>query len=100
MAQIIKSLPAMPETGFDPWVWKIPWRREWLPTLFLPVKSHGQRSLVGCGPWYCEELDTSEPLTHTHISLEALSPYRYMGVRTPICEFRCMGEHRFSVCNR
>ena len=38
--------------------------------------------------------------THTHISLEALSPYRYTGVRTPICEFRCMGEHRFSVCNR
>ena len=63
----------------DPWVWKIPWRREWLPTpVFLPVKSHGQRSLVGYGPWYCEELDTTERLTHTHthISLEALFPYR------------------------
>ena len=25
--------------GFDPWVEKIPWRREWLPTpVFLPGK--------------------------------------------------------------
>ena len=32
--------------GFDPWVRKIPWWREWLPTaVFLPGKSHGQRSL-------------------------------------------------------
>ena len=36
---------------FDPWVRKIPWRREWLPTLvFLPGKFHGQRSLVGSSP--------------------------------------------------
>ena len=34
---------------FDPWVGKIPWRREWLPTpVLLPGKFHGQRSLVGC----------------------------------------------------
>ena len=33
---------------FDPWVGKIPWRRKWHPTLvFLPGKSHGQRSLAG-----------------------------------------------------
>ena len=32
----------------DPWVRKIPWKREWQPTpLFLPGESHGQRSLVG-----------------------------------------------------
>ena len=29
-----------------PWVRKIPWRRKWQPTpVFLPVKSHGQKSL-------------------------------------------------------
>ena len=22
------------DLGFHPWVWKIPWRREWLPTLY------------------------------------------------------------------
>ena len=33
---------------FDPWVGKIPWRRERLPTpVFSPGDSHGQRSLVG-----------------------------------------------------
>ena len=33
--------------GFDPWAGKIPWRRTWQPTpVFLPGKSHGQRSLM------------------------------------------------------
>ena len=37
--------------GFDPWVGKIPGRRSWQPTpVFLPGKSHGQRSLVGYSP--------------------------------------------------
>ena len=36
------------DPGFNPWVRKIPWRRKWLPTsVFLPGKSHGQRSLEG-----------------------------------------------------
>ena len=40
----------------DPWVWKIPWRREWQPTpVFLPGESHGQRSLVGYSPWGAKE---------------------------------------------
>jgi len=30
---------------------KMPWRRKWQPTpVFLPGKSHGQRSLVGYTP--------------------------------------------------
>ena len=40
--------------GFDPWVRKIPWRREWQPIPgFLPGYSHGQRSLAGYSPWGC-----------------------------------------------
>ena len=36
---------------FDPWVKKIPWRREWLPVPgFLVGKFHGQRNLVGYSP--------------------------------------------------
>jgi len=32
---------------FHPWVRKIPWRREWLPTIVsLPKEFHGQRSLA------------------------------------------------------
>ena len=49
--------------GFDPWVRKIPWRRAWQPTpVFLPGKSHGQRSLEGYSPWGPKELDRTEQL--------------------------------------
>ena len=43
---------------FDPWVRKTPWRRKWQPTpVFLPGKSHGQRSLEGYSAWGHKELD-------------------------------------------
>ena len=49
---------------FDPWVRKIPWRREWLPTpIFLPGESHKQRSLAGYSPWCCKEFDMTKQLT-------------------------------------
>ena len=46
---------------FDPWVWKIPWRREWLPLL---GESHRQRSLVGYSysPWGRKESEVTEQL--------------------------------------
>ena len=38
-----------------------PWRRKWQPTpVFLPGKSHGQRSLEGYSPWGHKELDMTE----------------------------------------
>ena len=34
--------------GFDPWVWKIPWRKKWQPTpAFLSGEFHEHRSLAG-----------------------------------------------------
>ena len=40
---------------FHPWVRRIPWRRKWLRTIvFLPEKSHGQRSLEGYGLGGCK----------------------------------------------
>ena len=30
VAQMLKNLPTIWETGFDPCIWKIPWRRVWL----------------------------------------------------------------------
>ena len=58
--------------GFNPWVRKIPWSREWQPTpIFLLGKSHGQRSLVGYSPWGLEEWDTTER-AHTHTQCCAL----------------------------
>ena len=47
-------------------------RRQWHPTpVLLPGKSHGWRSLVGCSPWGCKELDTTERL-HFHFSLSCI----------------------------
>ena len=51
-AQTVKNPPAMRETWVRSLGLKIPWRREWLPTLvFLTGESRGQRSLAGCSPW-------------------------------------------------
>ena len=47
--------------GFNPWVGKITWRREELPTpVFLPGEFHGQRSLAVYSPWDHKESDTTE----------------------------------------
>ena len=63
MAQTVKNLPAMRRPRFRPWVGKIPWRREWLPSpVFLPEKFYGLRSLTSYSPWGCKELDTTEQL--------------------------------------
>ena len=60
VVQMVKNLSAMQRhrrCGFNPWVGKIPWRREWQPTpVFLP----GQRNLVGYSPWGRKESDTTE----------------------------------------
>ena len=45
--------------GFDLWVGKFPWRRKWQAiSVFLPGKHHGQRSLVGYGPWVARKSET------------------------------------------
>ena len=56
---------------FDPWIGKILWRRKWWSTpVFLPGKSHGQRSLAGYGPWGQKESDTIEHAYTMCIRLE------------------------------
>ena len=50
--------------SLNPWLEKSPWRRKrQLPPVFLPGKSHGQRSLVGYSPRGCRVKQQS---THTH----------------------------------
>ena len=49
-------------TWFNPWVGKIPWRRERLPTpVFWPGEFHELYS-----PWGHKESDTTEQLSHIH----------------------------------
>ena len=54
-------------------VTKTPWRRKWQTTpVYFSGESHGERSLGGCSPSGCKELDTNE---HAHgcICFKALS---------------------------
>ena len=53
------------DTGFHPWVGKIPWRRKWPPTpVFLPEEFHGQRNLVGYSSWGHKESDRTLSLNN------------------------------------
>ena len=67
VALVVQNLPANVRHNrcrFNLWVRKIPWRRKWHPPpVFLPGKTHGQRSLVDYSPWGCKELDTTEQLS-------------------------------------
>ena len=50
MAHMVKNLPAT--SRFDPWVEKIPWRKELLPTpvfMAFPGRSYGKDSACNAG---------------------------------------------------
>ena len=54
-------IPGWGRCQFHPWMGKIHWRMKGQPTsLFLPGKSHGQRSLESYSPWGCKETHTTE----------------------------------------
>ena len=81
----------------SPWIGKIPWSREWLPTpVFLPGKFHGHRSVVGYSPWGCKESDTTEWLSSSSISTLG-NPVCFQG-----CGLRSAAPHPqlslFSFC--
>ena len=59
---------------FNPWVGNILWRRKWKPTLvFLPGKSHGQRSLVGNNPWGSQKVEHNLVTDHKIIQAHKIS---------------------------
>ena len=68
--------------GFDSWVGKIPWRRKWQPTpVFLPGKSHRQRSLMGYNLWGCRVGDD-------RVTEHSFQTYRKVE-RCPFCPWEC-----------
>ena len=59
---VIKNPPASVETWVRSLGWEDPWKRKWQSTqVFLPGKSHEERSLAGCSPGRWKE-------SHTHFS--------------------------------
>ena len=64
VAQMAKNHLQCRRSGFNPWVRKILWRREWLATpVLLPEEFQGQRSLASYSPWGPKESDTTEWLS-------------------------------------
>ena len=77
VALVVKNLPAIARGPrrhrFNPWVRNIPWRGKWLPTpVFLPGKSHGQSSLMGCSSW---GLKVRHNWAHTYTHTQLLSSW-------------------------
>ena len=72
----------MQETWVGSRVRNIPWRREWQPnSVFMPGKSHGQRSPAGYSPWGHREWDMTEQLNTQIILIRG----RRKGWRTCLC---------------
>ena len=65
---VVEKPPDKAGDASDPWAGKVSWRRKWQPTpVFLPGKSHGQRSLVAVVHEVTKEWDMTE-LNDTHCS--------------------------------
>ena len=66
---VVKNPPANSgDMDSIPGLRRSPGEGKWQTTpVFLPGKSHGQRSLVGYSPWGRKELDTTEKLDFTYL---------------------------------
>ena len=83
-------------TGLIPGQGRSPWRRKWQPTtVFLPGRSHGQRSLVGYSLWGCEESDTIERLAFSHASQYLLIPPTFHSKNVPTWIINCIWSPKF-----
>ena len=77
VAQLVKNLPAM--WAFDPWVGKIPWRRERLSTpVFWPGGLRGVDS-----PWDCKESDMTGRLSLSPGGYAAAGPGKAVKAHIP-----------------
>ena len=109
VAQKKKKLGAMQcrRPGFDPWVGKISWKREWQPTpVFLPGKSYGQRSLTGYSPWGHKDSDVTERLMQegwvtgvplSCVGITGWTTCKHMASAALACRHLEVGTHTTSV---
>ena len=89
VAQTVNRVSTMQETWVRSLGGEDLLEKEMQPTpVFLPGKSHGRRSLVGCSPWGREESDTTEQL-HFHFSLSSLE--KEMATHSSVFAWRIPG---------
>ena len=68
---------------FNPWVGKMPWRRKWQPTLFLPGESHGQKSPVGYSPWGHKDGDVTVEVNSNSSNMPMSTHFTLGGLLSP-----------------
>ena len=92
---------------FNPWVRKIPCSRKWQPAaIFLPGKSHGERSQAGYDPWSCKESGMTELLSTgtedelVRIAVNWVEKDMPPGTARELWDLKAMLEICFSVLNR
>ena len=79
VVQMVKICLQCRRPGSDPWIGKIPWGWEQLPTpVFWPEQFHGQRVLAGYTPWGLKESNTTE-----QISLSVFTSWEAVVVKNP-----------------
>ena len=89
VALMVKNPPPVQVRGNKLWwVGKIPWSRaRQLTPVFFPGESHGQRSLVGCSPYWVTQKPTPVFLpgeSHGQRNLVGCNPYGVAQKPTPV----------------
>ena len=80
VAQRLKRLPPMRETGSIPGSGRSPWRRKWQPApVFLPGESHEQRSLVATVHGVSKSRTRLSDFTFTFKTTELGHPWQSSG---------------------
>ena len=77
VAQTVRNLPVSRRPGFDSWVGKIPWRREWLPAPYSGLENSRDRGAwrATVSPLGLKESGTTQLLSQLLIlPLEAVFP--------------------------
>ena len=94
---MVKNLPAMQDAQVQSPSWKIPWRRERMPTsIFLSQKSHEQRSLVGYSAWDCKNRTHVSNWTHDIYEIF----FSHKGEGNAACVTTCMNlDCKEPACN-
>ena len=72
---MVNNLPAMQETQVQSLFQEDPLEKGMATPVFLPGKSHGQRSLVGYSPWCPKESDTTERLTLFIVNISIIKSF-------------------------
>ena len=102
-AQLVKNLPAMRETWFDPWVGKIPWRREGYPLQYSGLENGSSRPLSNFpfhfntpAPITTIQFSAPPPSSHTEKGSPGLQNFRFLKISKPVTSLKSFLQTKFT----